>query len=225
MLLAAWSRGILLARASGGQVCTYFVSSAGSDSSSTGALDAPFRSIEHAISYNSQLQGPRTICLRSKGVHYLSKPVYITEYKSSALSPLSIEAYSKDIDTGLGRPVISGGVRVGPFNQNGGVWSAAIPENMTRPTVMFNEDGSWLQRARIPKRGSDDSYSRFMGDSSTLKYSAPLRPPIGVLGSSWPDVDRWGFQFNTSISGALPQKIYNAAEVQVLHFHSWTAFW
>lgn len=100
---------------------------------------------------------------------------------------------------------------------------------LTRPSMLI-VDGSFAQRARSPMRGTAPgaAYSRFLDDSSTFKWAAPLQPcGDGRQGGSGtcPDVDQWGFQYNASDSSIINPSMHNLNQVQVLHFHAWTAFW
>jgi hypothetical protein len=82
---------------------------------------------------------------------------------------------------------------------------------------------AWLQRARLPKPHPADAGNRFTGDRSTFKYTGPIAPlnESGV----WPAVDSLGFRYNHTDSYVTQLPLHRQDEVQVLHFHSWTAFW
>ena len=222
--------------------CDLFVSYAtGSDTAPGTSASAPLKTLQHAL---YKRQGvPNTICLRSDGTpHLLDAPLYISNKASSLPSaPLTITGYGPDIAAGKGRPTISAGATVGPFapdaaasarlTVSGGaatVWSAPIPAGVTdRPTVMWRTDGSWLQRARHPRRSPLDVKARHMGVASTLRWTAPLAPgPPHGTGGAWPAEDKLGFEINSSDFAWLPAGgLHRMDEVQVLHFHSWTAFW
>jgi hypothetical protein len=230
-----------------GPSCNFFVSFASGSDGAAGTLSAPFKTLAHAAYLPTA--GGRTICLRSDGLHRLSGPLYVNSAMSSAARPLAISGYGPDIAAGLGRPILSTGVMVGPFapdpvaserlrksvplpgSRGGGsantgqaVWSAPVPSGVPRPSVMWSETGAWLQRARHPNKAPADGYSRYMGAASTLRYSAPL-VPVNADGT-WPAVDATGFRINASDFGWVPPGgLHRLEEVQLLHFHSWTAFW
>ena len=221
--------------------CDLFVSyGTGSDRASGTSIDAPLKTIHSALNASTHRSTPSTICLRSGAPHLLgNEPLYIDAKVSSLPSaPLTIQGYGPDIAAGKGRPVISGGVTVGPFVPDAiasarlgvtgravNVWSAPIPTGVTdRPTVMWREDGSWLQRARHPQRSPLDERSRHMGVASTMRWTKPLAPENAD--KSWPAQNKLGFEVNASDFAWLPAGgLHRLNEVQVLHFHAWTAFW
>ena len=82
---------------------------------------------------------------------------------------------------------------------------------------------SWLQRARLPKPSPSDAGNRFTGDASTFKYAAPLQQPNAS--KLWPSIDRTGFLYHQNDSFVQHLPLYRQDEVEVLHFHAWTAFW
>lgn len=224
--------GVLPLVVSGSAGCTHYVSFAnGSDEASCpGTLTAPFKTLAHAVATVARTahSQARTICLRSDGTHYLSSTVVIDASASSLSSPLTIQAYPPDLEQFGQRPVLSGGIPVNGFTKRRGstgkddhaVWVAPVPQHAQRPSLMFGTDGSWLQRARIPKRAVSGSSSRYFDDASTFHWAAPLVPgPGGTLPAS----DRMGFQYNGSDD--VPAHMYRPSEVQVLHFGAWTAFW
>ena len=220
--------------------CDYYVSSSrGSDSAGGTTVDTAFKTINHAIyAPPPTTSSRRTICLRSD-TYYLDNTLWVTNDLCSAEKALTIRAYPEDLSAGLPRPVISGGVIVGPFkppsssstdeildsNNNNEPWTAAAPASVVSvPSVLFenDSDGGWFQRARMPNRSPSDAATRYTSLSSTFQYTAPLEPPANS--SSWPAIDKTGFRINAT---DFPEGFELSATdgAQVLNFHSWTAFW
>ncbi len=207
--------------------CHLFVAPDGSDSNDGRTIASPFQTLQHAIWWQgSESNGPRTICMRS-GVYRLNATVHVGASVANSGRPLSVKTFPGDLAKGE-RAVLSGGVRVGPFFQKNprDAWlTATPPAGAHRPSLMYvpGVNSARLQRARLPKRTAADATNRFTGDTSTFSYTGPLQPPDAS--KVWPAIDRTGFRYNHSDSfvGLLP--LYRQHEVQVLHFHSWTAFW
>eukprot|EP01048_Picozoa_sp_COSAG05_P008722 COSAG05_NODE_679_length_7979_cov_22.454442_10_plen_646_part_00 len=218
---------LLAASASSDTFCDLFVATDGSDGNDGRAVASPFQTLQHAIwRQGSKGNCPRTICLRS-GVYRLNATVQVSASFAHAGCPLLVRTFPDDMARGE-RAVLSGGVRVGPFVRKdpSDAWlTAAPPAGAHRPSLMYapGAGSARLQRARLPKRASGDATNRFTGDASTFRYAGPLQPPDAR--KVWPAIDHTGFFYNSSdlFAGMLP--LYRQDEVQVLHFHSWTAFW
>jgi len=106
-------------------------------------------------SYHAHTQSPTIQCWAGWGVqvHPLSSPLVLGPDNVG----LVLTAYTADMAAGMPRPIVSGGVRVGPFAPDParhGVLKADAPTSATRPSVMFAEGGGWLHRARLPRRGN-----------------------------------------------------------------------
>ena len=219
---------LALARHSNGtrSACDLFVAVDGSDvSNGTSELTA-FRTIQRALDAKVEAQATSpTICLRGGDVFYLSSTVNVSARFSNFSQGLTLRTNPLDLAAGRPRAVLSGGQVLGPFQAPatpGDPWTISIPAGLSRPHVLFAEAGGWLQRARMPKRDPSDSYSRFMGEASTFKYTGPLEQPVNS--STWPDIDRFGFRFDNA---TFPESLAIARDddVQVLTFQAWTAFW
>lgn len=212
----------------------------GKDSGNSGTVDSPWQTIAYALSRVHS----GVICLRSEvrvqfwflvllersdpglcQVHQVSHTLQI----GSEHGALTLTAYSPDLDAGLGRPVVSGAAAINGFSSSPGtaILTTKAPPDLTRPSILFAQGRSgWLQRARLPKRGGSaaSERARFFDDASTYHWASPLvRPPS--KSAPWPEVDKLGFVYNASDAGEISPDLYALDEVQVLHFHSWTAFW
>ena len=208
--------------------CDLFVSTKGDDTNRGTSVAAPFKNLQHAIWWGDpETQGDRTICLRAgdSEVHRLNATVTIGAGVAHAGRGLKITTFPPDRAAGLGRAQLSGGIIVGPFSRRtpGDAWLTATPPAARhhRPSLMLM-DKRWLQRARLPRPDPVDESNRFTGDASTYKYVGPLQQPNA---SRWPAADRYGFKYNRSDAFAQHLPLYQQDEVQVLHFHAWTAFW
>lgn len=156
---------------------------------------------------------------------------------SNTTKHLTLAAYPGDLLAGKPRPVLSGGQVIGPFQTsdvvlaNGHlstlllpVWTANVSQlGIQRSSVLFQEDGSWLQRARLPTRSPIDHYSRHLSDASIFKWVAPLVPPNGTV---FPSEDKLGIRIDsTNFSAYNISSLSSSDNAQVLIFGAWTAFW
>jgi hypothetical protein len=201
--------------------CDYFVSSSnGSDQNAGTSVYAPFRTLQHAI--QAPLPSPsaagRTVCLRSE-THELDNTVVVDYSIAAPGRALTITGYPGDLASGLPRPVLSGGTVVGPFTAppggGAGPWSAIAPAGVARPSLLFREDGSFLQRARIPDMVPADARARHMGSNSTLQFTAVLPPPLDNCSGFLVDASDFPPGFTLTASD----------QAQVLVFGAWVGFW
>jgi len=222
--------------------CTFYVSYAhGSDGAAGTSSPNAFKTVQKAVDSTAGSKG-KTVCLMADGPHYITRQINIGAYNSGTEDTLlKIIGDPADIAAGRGRPVVSGAVPITrPFTPDPGaaLQGAAAAQRVSasiaglglkRPsTLLIN--GLYAQRARSPRRGMgiNAAYSRYTDDSSTFKWSAPIKPcGDGRQGGSGtcPAVDKLGFVFNTSESSVINPSMHNLRDVQVLHFHAWTAFW
>jgi hypothetical protein len=115
-------------------------------------------------------------------VHPLSSPLVLGPDNAG----LVLTAYTADMAAGMPRPIVSGGVRVGPFAPDParhGVLKADAPTSATRPSVMFAEGGGWLHRARLPRRGNgpQSAYVTLHATNGPLTATLPA-----VACTAWP---------------------------------------
>jgi hypothetical protein len=104
-------------------------------------------------------------------------------------------------------------------NPQSGFFEVKVPAGV-QPFQQLYVNGQRMQRARMPNVGASE---RGLGDDSTLKYKSPIKNCTGsVWSSTCPPEDKWGFVFK---AGDFSSKWRNIKDIQVLVFHSWTAFW
>jgi hypothetical protein len=145
---------------------------------------------------------------------------------------LTLTGFPPDIAAGLGRPIISGAAPISGFAPTPNlptspILKAMAPSGVAKSSVLFVEERpGWLQRARMPKKSGAAPAERARGydDLSTFHWAAPLAAPASKS-APFPAVDKLGFVYNASSSPEITSTFHALDEIQVLHFHSWTAFW
>jgi len=197
--------------------CDGVVSFARGSDAAAGTPSSPWKTVAHALDKITA----GTVCLRGDRI---TEPLHV----SHTTGPLTLTAFPADLVGGLPRPIISGGTPIGPFSPPTGgepLVTAAAPRGVAVTSVLW-EDGKagWLQRARSPNgaAGAAAARARHFDNNSTFHWARPLE---NGTGGTFPAIDKMGFVFDAKDRGSINPELHAVADIQVLHFHSWTAFW
>ncbi len=168
--------------------------------------DGPFASITGArdavrrIKETGGLPGPVSVQLR-EGAYRVSEPiVFEPQDTGTAAAPITYEAYPGE------RPVLSGGVPVTGWTQEGSIWKATVPEAGPRPAPFC---ALWVNGAfRGPARSPNGD--NFVSDGTAPVIKAPnseveVVSPHNAIRYKDGDVQEW----------------QNIEDVLVVGLHSW----
>ncbi|HQH51754.1 MAG TPA: right-handed parallel beta-helix repeat-containing protein [Candidatus Hydrogenedentes bacterium] len=147
-----------------------------------------------------RLPGPVSVQLRN-GVYRVTAPIVFEPVDTgSPTAPITYEAYPGE------HPVVSGGVPVTGWTQDGGVWRAIVPEAGPRPAPFCAlwVNGEFRGPARSPNGDNfiSDGTAPVINDPNTQK---PVVSPHNAIRYKEGDVQEW----------------QNIEDVLVVGLHSW----